>query len=410
MKKELVTLIFANCLAVSAGSFAYAAEEEKAYNDSAMTQSFNGTKEALANMGIAATLDYKADFMSNVAGGVKRRGEFLDNTDLKVTFDGEKLYNVKGSKIFLYAINNNGGRPNDAAGTVQGVDNIEVSARTAKLYEAWIEQNFMDDQFSLRTGLYDLNSEFYVTDSSGLFINSTFGIGTEIAQTGVNGPSIFPTTSFGGRFKWQPDEKTYVQVAVLDGVAGDPHNPQGTHVQFNDRDGVLGIAEASHTFDFARFAVGAWEYSERSDDLTEVDASGNPVKSRNNGFYVMSEKEICPKTTAFVRFGMADQDLNQTDYSWATGVTVDKIVPGRDNSQLGFAVTGAHNSDKYMTSQSAGGTPADNMETGFELTYSDNLLPWLRIQPDIQYTINPGTNPDLDDSWMIGVRFEVAAW
>ena len=33
--------------------------------------------------------------------------------------------------------------------------------------------------------------------------------------------------------------------------------------------------------------------------------------------------------------------------------------------------------------------------------------PWLAIQPDIQYVINPGTSKSVDDALVIGTRFEI---
>ena len=50
------------------------------------------------------------------------------------------------------------------------------------------------------------------------------------------------------------------------------------------------------------------------------------------------------------------------------------------------------------------GTPSESFETGFELTYSDNLTPWLAIQPDVQYILNPGTDPAADNALLLGTR------
>ena len=72
-----------------------------------------------------------------------------------------------------------------------------------KLYEAWFEQTLFDDRLSFKAGLYDLNTEFDVVETAGLFINSSHGIGPDFSQSGVNGPSIFPTTSLGIRVKAQ---------------------------------------------------------------------------------------------------------------------------------------------------------------------------------------------------------------
>jgi porin len=412
MNKKFLALLTTPALAIAINSASYAGDESLTQEapdfSSNLTGDWGGMRSKLHESGIDIEAVYTVDFMSNVAGGTKRRGEVLDNADLIFNIDGEKLYNLKGSTISLYFLNNNGGKPNDSIGNVQGVNNIEVAERTAKLFEAWIEQKFVDDKFSIRAGLYNLNSEFYVTDSSGIFLNPTFGIGTEFAQSGENGPSIFPTSSMAVRGKWEPTEKFYLQMAVLDGVSGDPDNPQGTHVQFNDKDGALYVAETGYKFDFAKLSLGGWHYSSESDDLIDVDGNGDALRHRNKGIYTMVEKEFSEKIIGFGRFGLADKDINQTDYAWAVGVNINKPIPSREDGVLGLAATGVHNSSKYKRSQIAGGSEVDSSETAFELTYSDNLTPWLTIQPDVQYTINPGTDPAVDDSWLLGLRLKIA--
>lgn len=66
------------------------------------------------------------------------------------------------------------------------MDNIEtpVNGNTTKLFQAWLQQTFLDERASVLAGLYDLNSEFYVTDSASMFTHPTFGIGAEFAGTG----------------------------------------------------------------------------------------------------------------------------------------------------------------------------------------------------------------------------------
>ncbi len=48
----------------------------------------------------------------------------------------------------------------------------------------------------------------------------------------------------------------------------------------------------------------------------------------------------------------------------------------------------------------------DGGETNIEVTYRAALTDWLTLQPNVQYVINPGTNPALDDDLLIGLRFE----
>ena len=91
-------------------------------------------------------------------------------------------------------------------------------------------------------GLYDLNSEFYRLQSA-LFLNSSFGIGPEFAQSGVEGPSIFPDTSVGMRIAFKPAEGLVVRIAALDGVPVD--RPDGSRGIFKPGDGALIVGEVA---------------------------------------------------------------------------------------------------------------------------------------------------------------------
>ena len=58
-----------------------------------------------------------------------------------------------------------------------------------------------DNLFSLLIGVLEVNTEFNLTNTSVLFLNSGFAMGSELANAGLNGPSTYPYTSFGARAK-----------------------------------------------------------------------------------------------------------------------------------------------------------------------------------------------------------------
>lgn len=413
ISKLLCTTAVISCIAIGAS-----AEELPNYKDETLTGNWDGARDTLAKHGVNTDITYKFDIMGNASGGIKEGARVLDNLDVVVSLDGEKLLNSQGTSALIHLLNNNGGRPDtDLVGSAQGVDNIQTGTPTGKLYQAWIQQNVLDDKISVLAGLYDLNSEFYVTGASGLFLHSTYGIGTDIAQSGVNGPSIFPNTSAAARLKIQPTKDFYIQGAVLDGVSGDPTYKHGTHIDLNSNDGALLVAEAGYAPEStpdSKVAFGGWRYTEKSNDLLSVDGAGNPLRENNQGVYALAEHKLYTEEgskdqglSGFARFGFADEDVSRFDYAWSTGVVYTGFIPGRDEGKLGFAVAGAHNSDKYNASSLASGTAVDSSETAIELTYSDNITKWLIVQPDVQYIINPGTNKALDNALVIGTRFTI---
>ena len=47
-------------------------------------------------------------------------------------------------------------------------------------------------------------------------------------------------------------------------------------------------------------------------------------------------------------------------------------------------------------------------ETGFELTYADPVAPFLTVQPDLQYVVNPSGRRAVGDAVVVGLRLTFA--
>lgn len=358
---------------------------------------------------------YKGDVLAGVSGYWKK-GAYLGNLDLKLTVAGEQVFKLPGSTLFLHVLNNHGGKPNLQVGATQGVDNIEVELNTTKLLQAWYQQQFLRDRLSLLVGLYDLNAEFYVTPASGLFIHPSFGIGAELAQTGQNGPSIFPATSVGVRTRWQATPQWYGQAVVLDGVSGDPRDGHGTQVRFDDGDGVLAVLEAGYESigedETAKLALGTWRYSAQFDDLRDTDASGRARQRTNAGFYALAQRLLYRKAgdaqrrlDGFLRLGTANADINQLDFSLALGAVYVGPLASRPEDSLGFAISAAQNGAKFREISRANGGVYPRWEIAYELTYRSQLNSWLALQPTIEYIASRGDS-GVRDSTLVGLRFE----
>ncbi|MBY0569512.1 MAG: hypothetical protein K2P70_19540 [Hyphomonadaceae bacterium] len=85
---------------------------------------------ASAHEGVAVSVEYTGDVVGPFAGA-QNRGEYLDNLDIGVTLDMGRLAGWGGdTTVFVHLLNNSGGAPNDYAGSLQGVDNIEGTMRS----------------------------------------------------------------------------------------------------------------------------------------------------------------------------------------------------------------------------------------------------------------------------------------
>jgi porin len=375
-----------------------------------LTGDWGGLRNRLAYDGLTFTGVYHADFWRNVTGGLHIGNAFLDDLDLQVSGDGEKLYGLPGSSFFIYGLNNDGGKVNaHLVGSNGGIDNIEVTHDRPKLYEAWIQQNFFDDRLSLLGGLYDENTEFYVTSASQLFLNPAYGVGTELGDTGPAGPSIFPQTSAGARILVKPAGDTYVETAALGGHPADPGDPNGLRAGFGPNAGLLLLGEAGYkNDDNGHYAVGAWHYTTGFDDYN---SDSDTSRKGDSGTYGLAERKLLQDPankdrtlSGFVRLGFADKSVSPYVYSWSAGVSVNNVVSSRKDSQAGFAVSQARISGDYRQQLINSGTTAGTTETQFELTYADKPMAWLTVQPDLQYTIHPAAIAGRSDALTAGIR------
>lgn len=373
----------------------------------------SGSAQAPATLGLA----YTADYVSVVAGGAARGATYLDNTDLTLGVDLEDLLGWGGAELFVYVLGNRGGSPSELAGDLQTLSNLDAPD-TWKLYEAWLDQTFLSGGLSVRAGLYDLNSEFDVIETAAPFLNSSHGIGPDFSQTGLNGPSIFPTTSLGARVLVSPTPHLRLMGVVLDGVPGDPDDPFGTHIDIAAADGVLVAGELSvlgggRGPSSPKVALGGYLYSGTVDCIHRL-PGGTPGRCRGRGAYLLAEGALRPEAAdvdqglaAFGRVGVSNAKAAQIGRYVGAGLVYTGLLPGRDRDQAGFAAAWAENGADYLSRQESLDVRPERGELALELMYSVHLTSEWTIQPDLQFIINPGTDPTLADAFVVGVRTSI---
>ena len=354
---------------------------------------------------------YTGEYLSNLSGGLREDGSYLDNLDVTFDIDADALWGLKNTQFFVYGLYNNGTKfSENIVGDAQVASNLETGVQALRLYEAWINMAYGNTS-QLLFGLYDLNSEFDVLSSSALFFGSAHGIGTDISQSGLNGPSIFPSTSLALRFSSQLAENWLYRVAVLDGVPGDPSDPGGTRVELSSDEGALVIGEVERHTENSRLLVGGWAYTAEFDKFSGGDIPSSDLRGRgNNGFYARGETVIYDRRarlTGFIRLGVAEGEMNSFERYVGAGINVERPFRSRPEDVFGVAVASAHASSELRREGLDAGAPLDAHETAIELTYSAKINDYLALQPNLQYIVNPGLDPDLDNALVVGLRFEL---
>lgn len=369
-----------------------------------ITGDWNGTRTDLKNKGYSFEAVYKSEFWKVTHGNIPNDFAYVDNVDLILTMDLEKIFNWQGASFVCYVLGNNGQNPlmhNEYS--IHGITNI-AAPKAWKIYNIFLEQQLFDEKLSILFGTYDYNSEFDAKETASLFINPNHGIGSEIAQTGENGPSIFPTASLGLRLKAQPFNNTYIQTVILDGVPGDPNNPHWTHIILNKKDGFFCGTELGYANDYEsedsylKIAAGLWYYTDNMDYVFS--------HINNYGAYFIIEKNLFRENdkkqglSSYARLGFADRKVNEIDYTVSAGLLYTGLFPSRDDDQFGIAFIVGH-----LTKQNTPYfIPNKRFENNIELTYSFHLTPAIFLQPDLQYVLNSAHLENREDFSAFGLR------
>lgn len=343
---------------------------------------------------------YVTDVIANVDGGLKRGLAWLGRADLVVDLPASRLGLADGVVHFDLIGVQDGDFSGVYVGDAQVVSNVQAQA-AVRPYEAWLQLPLNRHGLSAKLGLIDLNTEFDVQSVGALFTNSSFGVGPDLSHAGENGPSIFPVTSVAAMAELtRPSGR--VRLGMFNAVSGDPRSPHSVLPNFGLSGGALVILEADHDIGGGReVQFGAWTYTRRSDALAEFDASGAPRRRRQHGAYAQVEgpvvKASLAKFSAWARVGIGDDRAQAIGVYMGGGITA-----ARGERQAGLAVAHARLGAPAIT---AGiGDAGDRAETTIELTYSTQVASWLRVQPDVQYVVNPGWRRTTRDALVIGLR------
>ena len=360
-----------------------------------------------ADTGLAASFGYTGDLRRNTTGGLAVGTAYSDLLDLGATWTSDQLFSGTRLTTNLSVMHVGGDEiSGEFVGDLHGVNNIEAPDAW-HLYEFWSEFSFGGrGNTSLRLGMLDINADFDTPVTSGLFVGSPHGIGTEFSQTGGNGPSVWPVTGLGIRAAGEWSEVLRWRIGAFEGKPGDDET---TFAAFDLQggEGSLLIGELEYASDRVnKISLGLWSYTAAFERLDAGQTTGN------RGAYALVDLPLANIGAAEVdgslRVGIADARFNAIDEFAGATVVVSHAFTARPDDAFGFAVAYGRTGDLYRAVQSLAGAPAASAETSFELTYLSPLTGWLTLAPSVQFVHSPGADLALRDAWVVGLRFELS--
>jgi porin len=403
--------------------------EPSFWNQQYMLGDWGGERTALAKQGVTFDFNNIGDFLTNVTGRELQHatyfGRFRFTTDIDFSklsgFDGELFF----SPIWQYGQN--------LSGQYLGVNTLTSSiagTNSIRMDQFWYQQGLFNNMFKIKLGQVAAVNEFGATDFFDILMNDELGYAPNAI---FNTKTPFSPAGKPGIILWGDLSDITPGLYVKTGVFTAYQNPYHP-----DSNGVDYVSDFNYGMS-GSFEIGYKEQNTVYDGVYKLGVNANPAAAYTNpatnqpyngdyNVYATVEKTVYhpesnglrdPKDMKETRGETLDTkkgldllfqfvgepgDRNPLQYEFTMGARYTGLFPGRDQDKVGFGLIYSDNGIAYsMANQQAGG-PGLGGETTLELDYQYNPAPWLSIQPDMQYIMDPGGNSDRSDILVLGLR------
>ncbi len=406
-----------------------------------------GLRSALGSYGTTLAIEDQENLLANVAGGVKTGATLQGETTVTLQMDTGKSLGVQNGVLTVSGLQIHG--QNFSPYYLDDIQeaNGDEAENSTMLLELSYDQIFPKAGLDIKLGQQSIDSDFVVCADAGVFMNTMASWPAAISDDTYAGGPVAPFAALGLRAKYQISPSWM----VLGGVFDDNPMDSPTDVDQADRDneglafslntGAFFIAELQKTTTLGNdlagsYEVGVWYDTARfpdqhigTDGLSLANPESNGIaKTGRQGpnMYGVADQTVWQQQPArslnfFAIVMGAPGPQNLVSFSFTGGFTLSDPLPGRAYDTVGVDIgivtigAGARALDRDQANYSGGGYPIRSAEGLIELTYIIQATPWLSLQPDFQYIVNPGAGvPDpldpadeLRDEVVVGTRATV---
>jgi len=395
-----------------------------------MLGDWGGERTKLEKEGVSFDFNDIGDFLTDVTGSQVHHATYFGRFRASADIDFSKLSGFDGeffiSGIWQYGRNLSGDylHVNTLTSSIAGEESERID-------QMWYQQGFADNMFKVKLGQVAAVNEFGATDFFDILFNDELGYAPNAV---FNTKQPFSPAGKPGIILWGDlsdlTPGLYAKAGVFTAY-NNPYRPDSNGVYYQD-DFNHGIAGS--------FELGYKEQNTVYDGVYKLGVNANPAVRYTNpstnqlyhgdyNIYATVEKTVYhpektvdskdPKDMKEVRGTTLDTkrgldllfqfvgepgDRNPLQYEFTMGGRYTGLFDCRPQDKIGFGLiysdNGIASSDAYRTDTGRG----LGGETTLELDYQYNPAPWLSIQPDAQYIIDPGGDVHRDDILVLGVR------
>jgi porin len=390
-----------------------------------------GARTVLGQYGVTLGITDSENLLANVSGGVKQGATMEGLTTATLQVNTAQAFGWQGGTFNTSMLQIHGQSLSPSYLDSLQTANGNEAQDTTRLWELWYDQAFDYSHADVKIGQQSIDNEFIVSKYSGLFVNTMAGWPLLPSSDLFGGGPAYPLSSLGVRGQFKPTDNENILAGVFnDNPGGGAFNEDAQTLdrhgtRFNLNTGALFIAEFQYSVNQPEvgemvqanqpppsglpgtYKIGFWydtgffpdqELGTDGLSLANANSNGNPIMHHGNySLYAVMDQTVWQSSAdssrnlnIFARIMGAPATQNLIEFSFNGGITLAAPIPGRDNDQAGIDFGVGKVSSRLADFDRDEGVTPQGTEELIELTYQAQVKPWLIVQPDIQYTVNPG--------------------
>ena len=254
-----------------------------------------------------------------------------------------------------------------------------------------------------------MNSSFGTSSSARRSIHSAFGMYPSVTPNAGYSFSIFPRTMPTVYAKYNANQITVQAAAYAGASTSFDENPY--NLRWNLDESVYLVGEIHYKNNKRGAQTGLYKlgFFYHSSDFPDVTQVANLIRG-NRGCYLIADHMLLPESDhpgqglkLFAQISMASGNQNLLDLYNSAGFTYQGLLPQRDQDVLFFGMV---NSFINQELQEVTGAMESNRAI-VEMNYTLTLGNYLTLQPNLQYIVNPGADPTLENALLGMLRFSI---
>ncbi len=397
-----------------------------------LTGDWGGVRTYLDNLGIDPRAEFLTESATNPIGGRAQAARYTQEIDFGADLDLNRLVALSNGKVQITLTNDTGrSLSNDAIANQFRVQELFVADQSFRLSELNYQQNLCSDKISLKAGWAPVGDSFAHPMVFCAFQNAVF-CGHASAMTINSGADNFPLAQWGAHIKVRPEPEFYLATGLYQVNPNEAKSNGGFDLSFSGT-GVFIPIEIGWLPDWSGALPGTYKLgtyynsSDTPDVLTDVNGrsaglTGAPFKTREDrwGAYLIVNQAIYrfqPQSGRALRIGgllgMGDPATSRYSYFASGGWLLQGTFSHRDDDFLAMAIAYVRTNPRLTQFQEdrdavrPGSVGIQTYESILEIDYGARITPWLLLQPNLQYVINPGGTGNIPNAFVLGLHTDL---